>query len=192
MAHLTTSRATTRQPQWALGCHSSVSGSRDEEFDAFVRVASPRLLRLAVLLTAEEHAGRDLLQDALERVYLAWSRVHDPMAYTRRALTNGGKNRWRWQARHPEAHLLPGVEPASTTDPIAQLLDRDSLLRALALLTAHQRAVIALRFFEDLSEAQTAQLLGITVGTVKSQTSKSLLRLRAALAQPETSTHEHR
>jgi len=151
-------------------------------FTEYVQRSSPYLLREAYLLTGDRAAAEDLLQDTYERLYVAWPRVSTPDAYTRRALVNAATSRWRRTRRRLEVPLveesptLPAV-PASdaTTD------DRDELVRALATLPARMRAVLVLRFLADLSEAQTAHLLTCSVGTVKSQASRGLVRLRTAL-----------
>lgn len=152
--------------------------ARDDEFDDFAIGASPRLLRLALLLVGDRAAAEDLLQDVLERLYMAWPRVTDPDAYARRALANAATNRWRYRSRRPEVPLtvdhdiaVAGPEPT----------DRDVLLAALATLPQGQRAAVVLRFFEDLSVEQVAVALGCSTGTVKSQTARALPRLRELL-----------
>jgi RNA polymerase sigma-70 factor (sigma-E family) len=154
--------------------------TRGSDFDEFVTAAATRLLRVAYGLTGDRGAAEDLLQDVLERLYVAWPRVEDPMAYSRRALVNHSANRWRRRARHPEVALTAGHERAAA-DPTSRADDRDALVRALATLPARQRAVIILRFLDDLSEADTAAALGCSAGTVKSQTARALGRLRIAL-----------
>lgn len=156
---------------------------RGGSFDAFVVMSSDRLLGTALLLTGERGAAEDLLQDVLERLFVAWPRVHDPLAYARRSLAHGATSRWRRRARRAEVTLSAADDPA-VDDASQDAADRDQLLRALAQLPGRQRAVVVLRFLEDQSEAQTAATLGVSVGTVKSQTSRGLERLRLLL-------HEH-
>ena len=149
-------------------------------FAAFVAEGSPRLMRTAYLLTGERGAAEDLLQDVLERLYVAWPRVQDPYAYARRSLAHAGTNRWRRRARRTEVpylpeHDLPVQDGADTS------AEQDRVVRALAQLSPGQRAIVVLRFFDDQSEAQTAQALGCSPGTVKSQTSRALARLRTLL-----------
>ena len=154
--------------------------TRGGSFDAFVTSSSDRLMGTALLLTGERGAAEDLLQDVLERLYVAWPRVRDPLAYARRALAHGATSRWRRRARGTEVSLTGAHDPA-VDDASDEAADRDRLVRALARLPARQRAVVVLRFLEDQSEAQTAATLGVSVGTVKSQTSRGLERLRHLL-----------
>ncbi|MFC0624756.1 SigE family RNA polymerase sigma factor [Kribbella deserti] len=152
--------------------------ARGDDFDDFVRGTSTRLLRTAVLLTGDRPAAEDLLQEVYERVYVRWRWIKGaPEAYARRALLNHIANRWRSRSRKPEVALAVHHDQP-TTDGSDQYADRDHLLTALQELAPRQRAVIVLRFYEDLTEAQTAEVLGCSVGTVKSQTSRALDRLR--------------
>jgi RNA polymerase sigma-70 factor (sigma-E family) len=155
---------------------------RREDFAEFVQADATRLLRVAYLLTGNREAAEDLLQETLERVYVAWPRVDNPFAYTRRALARRSANRWRDRARKPEAPLDLATEVhVAHADGAEQRAQRDELVRALAKLGARQRAAVVLRYLEDLSEAETAAALGCSVGTVKSQTSRALARLRVVL-----------
>jgi RNA polymerase sigma-70 factor (sigma-E family) len=148
------------------------------DFDDFVASRSPSLLRTAVLLTGHRQDAEDLLQAALIRVARHWPRaLEHPEAYTRQVLVNLVRDRARQRRRRPE-QLGPPPEHA-TTDPHAD--DREELLRLLRELPERQRATVVLRFWEDLSVAETARLLGCTEGTVKSSTSKALAHLRTAL-----------
>lgn len=152
--------------------------ARGEEFDEFVRDTSTRLLRTAVLLTGDRSAAEDLLQEMYERVYVRWRRIHGaPEAYARRTLANLVTNRWRSRTRKPEVPLADRHDVA-TADGADGFAVRDQLLGALQQLPPRQRAVIVLRYYEDLTEAQTAELLGCSVGTVKSQASRALDKLR--------------
>jgi RNA polymerase sigma-70 factor (sigma-E family) len=149
-----------------------------DDFDDFVRGSSTRLLRTAVLLTGDRQAAEDLVQEVYERVYVRWRRIRGaPEPYARKALTNLVANRWRRRGRKPEVALTPGHDRPSPdrTDDFAV---RDHLLAVLQELPPRQRAVVVLRFYEDLTEAQTADTLGCSVGTVKSQTSRALDKLR--------------
>lgn len=151
---------------------------RTEEFTAWARGAATPLLRAAVALTGDRHAGEDLVQDVLARVYVAWPRVAEPDAYARRALVNASASRWRHLARRPESPL---AEHAPVPDPRpghAAVEDRDAVLHALRQLPARQRAVLVLRYLEDCTERRTAELMGVSVGTVKSSTARALARLR--------------
>jgi len=142
-------------------------------FDEFVVGRSGSLLRTAYLLTRDAHSAEDLVQTALTKAWFARRRIHgDPEPYVRRIMVNefasGLRRRWRGErptAEPPETHSPPN-EP--NTD----------LWHALANLPRRQRAVIVLRYFDDLTEADTARTLGISVGTVKSQAAKALAKLR--------------
>ena len=148
-------------------------------FDAFVAASGPRLLRVAYLLTGDRQAAEDLLQDALERVLLKWARVQEPLPYTRQTLTRLAANRWRRRSTRPEVTL--GHHDRAVGDGADGRAVRDELVRALAALPPRQRAVVVLRYLEDLSERETAAALDCSVGTVKSQASRALARLRASL-----------
>jgi RNA polymerase sigma-70 factor (sigma-E family) len=153
----------------------------DDQFDVFVRTRTTALLRSAYLLTGDHHLAEDLVQTALARTHRAWRRLHrhgNAEAYTRRTMYHLQVPWWR---RRRVAEVLPGELPERrdrASEDTATVALRLVLLDALSRLTARQRAVLVLRFFEDLSEVQTAELLGVNVGTVKSQTSKALARLR--------------
>ena len=165
----------------AIGIRPSISAAADPSFEEFVSASSARLFTLAMLLCGRHRAeAEDLLQGVLERSYRRWSRIchgGDPERYVRAMLVNASVDRWRRLRRRPEALSWPAGDPA-VPDQSAALADRDQLLRALALLPARQRAVIVLRYLEDLSEAQAAAVLGCSAGTVKSQASRALARLR--------------
>jgi RNA polymerase sigma-70 factor (sigma-E family) len=160
-----------------------------EELEAFVAERGRTLLGLAVMLTASREAGEDLLQEALIRLLQHWSRIdRDPEGYLRRTMYNlavdlGRRDRaWRGRLR-----LLRSSDRGSAGDAMADVDLRDSLLRLLAQLPPRQRAVLVLRFFEQQSEAETARLLGCSLGTVKSAGSRGLARLRELAADwPET------
>jgi RNA polymerase sigma-70 factor (sigma-E family) len=148
-----------------------------EEFAGFVAGRSSRLLRTAYLLTRDWGQAEDLLQTALARTWLAWSRLdEDPEPYVRKVLVNTYASWWRrkWRGETPHGEL----PESATADPNEGLGERDAIWQALGRLPRRQRAVLVLRYFEDLTEAQTADVLGISAGTVKSQTSKALARLR--------------
>lgn len=155
-------------------------------FDAFVAARSSALLRTAYLLTHDHAAAEDLLQTALTKAWFAWSRIETaPEPYVRKVLVNTYATWWRrrWNGEHATADL-PDTGVASSSD--ASDASHD-LWRAMARLPRRQRAVVVLRYFEDLPESETAVLLGCSVGTVKSQASKALAKLRIdpALATSE-------
>ncbi|WP_053202185.1 SigE family RNA polymerase sigma factor [Jiangella muralis] len=156
---------------------------RNEGFDEFVAGWSARLLRSAYLLTGDRGLAEDLVQDVYERLYVAWPRVTDPAAYAHRALTRHAINRWRSRSRRPveAAYDFDHDRPDQRPDAVDVYHERAVVVSALRTLTARQRAVVVLRFFADLSEADTAAAMGCSVGTVKSQTSRALARLRTIL-----------
>ncbi|RDI34892.1 SigE family RNA polymerase sigma factor [Lentzea flaviverrucosa] len=148
-----------------------------EGFEEFVAVASPRLLRTAFLLTRDIGHAEDLLQTALAKAWRAWNRVDgDPEPYVRRIIVTSHATWWRrrWRGEEPTGELpeRPGESPQEAVG------EREWLWQALGRLPRRQRAVLVLRFYEDLTEAQVAGLLGCSVGTVKSQASKALAKLR--------------
>jgi RNA polymerase sigma-70 factor (sigma-E family) len=151
------------------------------DFDDFVRRRSSVMLRAAWLLTGGDWAlAEDLVQTALGEVWRHWARVavmDAPEAYAHKAMVN---TFLRWRGRRWTGEIASAELPESVADSggFHRVDSRESLRRALAELTVKQRAVIMLRYFEDRSEAETAQIMGCSVGTVKSQAAKALARLR--------------
>lgn len=149
-------------------------------FAEFVAARSARLYRSAYLMVGDHGLAQDLVQEALTKTYVAWPRlreVDNAEAYARRVVTNTAiswSRRRSWHER-PAAVLPEHAEPGSHGD---ELSTRDWLWRELQQLPPRQRAAIVLRYYEDLSEAATAEALGCAVGTVKSQVSTGLKRLR--------------
>jgi RNA polymerase sigma-70 factor (sigma-E family) len=146
-------------------------------FDEFVAARSRSLLRTAYLLTHDHALAEDLVQTALTKAWFAWKRIHgEPEPYVRKILVNTYATWWRrrWNGEQP-TETLPEPPPAATREGAAEPTD---LWAAMERLPRRMRAVVVLRFFEDLTEAQTAELLGCSIGTVKSQTSKALAKLR--------------
>jgi RNA polymerase sigma-70 factor (sigma-E family) len=153
-----------------------VSGDRDDAaFDAFVSARLPHLLKLGRALAGDEQRGADLVQDALERALPRWRRLDDPEGFVRRAMVNRSISVWRKVRRE---RPLPDLPP--TLEQVDRPHDHE-LFAAVRRLPPRQRAVIALRYYEDLTEAQTADVLGCSVGTVKSQAHRALAVLRADL-----------
>lgn len=152
----------------------------DEEFAELVEVAWPGLYRTAYLLLGEHQLAEDLVQDALARTYASWARVRDVHAapgYARVVLANTAASWFRrrsWRNERP-TEVLP--EPAVDPDVSA----RPALVEALRTLPPRMRAVVVLRYFDDLDVRSVAQALSISEGTVKSQTSHALARLRTVL-----------
>ncbi|GLW10364.1 RNA polymerase sigma24 factor [Microtetraspora sp. NBRC 13810] len=154
---------------------------RYEGFHEFVRARQQSLMRTAYLLTGNPHLAEDLLQTVLIRVASHWAKLAkggNPEAYARKALVNQTLS-WRRRRRVelPGAELPERAEAGQSHDEVT--VRRMALRQALAQLTPKQRAVIVLRFYEDRSEHETAQLMGVSVGTVKSQTHYALSKLRA-------------
>ena len=159
---------------------------RYDDVAAFLGGRGDDLLRTAVLLAADRHAGEDLLQEGLERLLRTWHRVDgDPEGYLRRIMYNRAVDGWRSRARRPEV-LGPPAEAAlaaaATADHAAGLDQRLELLAALSRLTSRQRATIVARYWEQLSEAETARALGCSVSAVKSASARGLKTLRAELS----------
>ena len=153
-----------------------------EVFDAFVRARHPALLRYGTALTGDVHRAADLVQDALERTGLAWDRVQqqgDPEGYVRRVMANRNISTWRRLRRERLVDEPP--ETAFEDRPTD-----DVMWDVLARLPRRQRTVLVLRYYEDLSEAEIARVLGIAPGTVKSQASKGIAALRASLGTRES------
>ena len=162
-----------------------------QEFDAFVAVRSTFLLRTAYLLTQDRGLAEDLVQTSLAKAWFAWDRIEGaPEAYVRRIMVNTYSSWWRRKWHGEEAtDALPERGHAGGA---GRVDDRTDLWTALAALPRRQRAVVVLRFYEDRSEAETADLLGCSVGTVKSQASRALakLRLDPRLAETDARTQE--
>ncbi|MEU9554417.1 SigE family RNA polymerase sigma factor [Streptomyces fumanus] len=152
-------------------------------FASYVKARQPVLLRTARSLTANPSDAEDLLQTALAKTYVAWERIEDHRAldgYVRRALLNTRTSQWRKRKVDEFAcEELPEPEPAPAgDDPAEQQALHDAMWRAIMRLPARQRAMVVLRYYEDLSEVQTAEVLGVSVGTVKSAVSRALGKLR--------------
>lgn len=167
--------------------HSSDADGSDDEFGRLVTARSLALRRTAYLMCGDWFEAEDLVQQAFIKVHAAWGRIRrrdDLDAYLRKTLLRtciDEKRRARWRREHPASDALPDtVEAPGEPDP-ETLSDRDTLVAALRALPAGQRAVLVLRFWEDLGVEETAQALGCSSGTVKSQTSRGLGALRAAL-----------
>jgi len=158
-------------------------GSADDDFDVFVRARTHALLRSAYLLTGDQHLAEDLVQQTLLQVVGVWRRVAadgDPDPYVRRVLYHLHVSWWRRRSRRVVEVNESGAaraEPAHA-DPSDRVVAALTVRQALARLAPRQRAVLVLRYYEDLSESQTAEALGVRVGTVKSQVRDALARLR--------------
>jgi RNA polymerase sigma-70 factor (sigma-E family) len=148
-------------------------------FEDFVSARGQALQRFGFLLTSDWALAEDLVQTAFSRAYPRWSRIESdaPEAYVKKVMVNTWSSWWRrrWRGELPAASL-PDV---ATGDPYAAVDRRHAVKSALAGLPHRQRLVLVLRYHEDLSEQQVAELLGISVGTVKSQAAKALAKLRS-------------
>jgi RNA polymerase sigma-70 factor (sigma-E family) len=155
------------------------------DFSEYVQYRLPALLRFGYALTGNQHDASDLVQDALERVGVRWKSIvrdcRSPDAYVRRAMVNARTSRWR--RRRPETLV------AEIPDTVVRARDRfddEPLWQALRELPPRQRAVIVLRYYEDLSEAEIAATLGISTGTVKSQAARAMATLRRRLSNDDS------
>lgn len=158
------------------------------EFDTFVAARGDALWRTAWLLTGDAHRAEDLVQTALGKTWQRWNRIARPgaaEAYVRRVMFTTYVAWWRrkWNSEIPtESSMLPDLADDAGAERVA--LQRD-MVAALVGLPRGQRAVVVLRYVEDLSETQTAELLGISIGTVKSQAARGLAALRRSPALTE-------
>lgn len=153
------------------------------DFGEFVRVTLPGLLRYGHALTGNPHDAADLVQTVLEKVGARWSHVRrktgDPLAYVRRSMANAHISRWRRTRKESLVAEIPDGIAIAETDPF----EHEPLWRALRELPPRQRAVLVLRYYDGLSEVDIARTLGISQGTVKSQASKAIARLRRKMAE---------
>lgn len=163
----------------------AAAGSRDDDFTAFVLARSARLVHFARMLCGDAGLAEDLVQTALEKAYLRWDRIElaDPFAYVRQAVVNqhlSWLRRRLWRERPSgdaaEIDLLLEAE----VDPSSGVQHRVAMGAALATLSRRERAVVVLRYVEDLTERETAAVLGVAVGTVKSANARALDKLRTA------------
>ena len=161
----------------------------DAVFTEMVGDALPRLQRVARLLVGSADAADDLVAEAIARTLPMWRRgsIVDPPAYLRRVLVNLANRRWRRRrlSLRSDHASLDWVQPANDVE--AGATERDRTLRAVARLPSRRRAVIVLRFYDDLPEAEIADVLGVGVGTVKSTLSRAIEQLRAELGTLEGS-----
>ena len=157
----------------------------EDEYAEFVAAALPGLLRFGHVLTGNAEAAEDLVQTALGRSLRAWRlrRIDDPRAFVRKVMVNSYAS-WHRRSRGQEWAV---ADPAGSVaeDHASRVDDRDAVWRALQVLPPRQRAVIVLRYYEDLTEAEIAMVMGTTTGTVKSQASRAMRRLAGLLAPAE-------
>lgn len=167
---------------WAVVSRGHTISTREADFVEYVEARQQALVRFAYLLCSNHHTAEDLVQTALAKTFLSWDRLRDRGAidaYVRRIIVNENTSMWRraWKRNERSTDQLPD---AGTHDPDTD--SRDALWRVVQTLPAKQRAAVVLRYYEDLSEADTAQVLGCSIGNVKSQTSRAIASMRAAVA----------
>lgn len=158
-----------------------MQASAEADFRDYVLARSPALLRTAYLLTGQRADAEDLVQTSLAKTYLGLRRIRDRSAldaYVRRTMITTQTSVWRRRGRGREFPMADLPEPAPTADAAETTALRAALWSALGRLGARQRAVVVLRYYEDCSEQEVAELLGISVGTVKSQAARALTTLR--------------
>ena len=170
----------TASPIADPGMLMTARAARDADFAAYLQARQASVLRTAYLLSGDRHTAEDLTQTAFAKLYLAWDRVRDQGSidgYLRRILVNENNSLWRrgWKKREHATDQLP--EPTPVLDQYDDGRDA-ALWDVVQSLPKKARAVLVLRYYEQLSEAETAEALGVSVGTVKSQTSRALAALR--------------
>jgi RNA polymerase sigma-70 factor (sigma-E family) len=163
----------------------AAAGSRDDDFTAFVLARSARLVHFARMLCGDAGLAEDLVQTALEKAYLRWDRIEmaDPFAYVRQAVVNQHlswvrRRPWRERPTGNAAELDLFLE--AEADPSSGVNRRVAVRAALEGLSRRERAVVVLRYVEDLTERETAAVLGVAIGTVKSANARALAKLRTA------------
>jgi len=162
-----------------------VDAAAEAEFSEFMDSRWLQLVRLGYVLTGDRGLGEDLAQTALARAYASWPRIRragDPDGYVRRVMVNANHSRFR---KHRVAEQLTGIVPEPPVEVADGSDDRVTLMAALMSLPLGQRAVVVLRFWLDMTEAQVAEALGCSVGNVKSQGSRALAKLRACAGLDE-------
>jgi RNA polymerase sigma-70 factor (sigma-E family) len=163
---------------------SETKSSQDEEFREYVAARSAALHRAAYLLTGNWAAAEDLVQTTLTKTYLAWGRIRatDSVdAYTRRILYNTNASWWRKRSNREKPTDVITDRPDSSGDFAEESAVRDAMWKHIASLPKRQRSVLVLRYYENRTDAQIAEVLGISTGTVKSQASRALAGLRKKL-----------
>jgi RNA polymerase sigma-70 factor (sigma-E family) len=161
---------------------AGTASGTEQEFREFVQGIAASLHRTAYLLCGDWYLADDLVQEALARAYSHWRKVQkadNPSAYVRRILINESRRSWRRNRNHT-VHAGNDQAVADMSDGV---VNRAELIQALQSLPARQRATVVLRFLEGLSERETAETLGCSEGTVKSQTSRALIKLKSVLNQ---------
>jgi RNA polymerase sigma-70 factor (sigma-E family) len=156
-----------------------VDRKQARDFEGFVTESGDTLLRMATLLTADPDQAEDVYQETLHRLAMRWSRVDSPRAFCRRVMHNIVIDQARARKRRPrELFAVYDRSDPRSGDPVTAAELRPSLLAALSTLTVQQRTIVVLRYFDDLSENEVAELLGVSPGTVKSTASRAVAQLR--------------
>jgi len=188
----TTFEAAARTGAGSVSSTDAGVRDKDAEFSEYMAARQPSLLRTAYLLTGDRHTAEDLVQTALAKLYLSWDKVQrqDSLdGYVRRILVNEHNSLWRraWKKRETTTSELPDqpAEPQESGHD-AELWD------LVQTLPRKQRAAVVLRYYEQMSEAETAAVLGVSVGTVKSQTSRALAALRTRVGDTHLAPQEER
>ena len=164
--------------------------SLEAEFTAFVTDRGQVLLRIAHALTGERASAEDLVQGALAKAYARWPRIHgDAEAYVRKIIYNDRASSWRRAGRHREVPVAEPPERAHSSRPDQEVTNRVTVREALQALPARQRAVLVLRYLEDRSVEETAEVLGCRPGTVASQAFRALAKLRDLVGDVDAGTH---
>jgi RNA polymerase sigma-70 factor (sigma-E family) len=171
----------------------------DEEtllgFEEYVRTRGPALVRFARLVAGDDQLGEDLVQEVLARAYPRWHRIvrsDRPEVYLRRAVVNARASWWRRLSSREQPHATANRDVPGGGDPSGPAGERDAMWREVSRLTVRQRAVVVLRYYEDLDDATIAEILGCSTVTVRTHAMRALAAMRDRLA-PETSgvCHEH-
>lgn len=161
-----------------------VTGERDVAFREFVEARWTAFVRFGYVLTGDAGHAEDLVQHALERCWRRWGRIESesPERYVKAAMANLAASRWR-RRRFAEVRLADGAEGPAVDGGERALAVRDLVWREVQQLPPRMRAVVVLRWLEDMTEAETAAALGCSVGSVKSQSSRALARLRERIGE---------
>jgi RNA polymerase sigma-70 factor (sigma-E family) len=166
---------------------SGTASGAEQQFRVFVQEIAAPLHRMAFLLCGDWYLADDLVQEALAKAYSHWGKVQraeNPSAYVRRILINESRRHWR-RHRNISGHVDVDVTDIPVPDLSDRVVNRADLVRALQSLPIRQRATVVLRFLDGLSERETAAVLGCSEGTVKSQTSRALTKLKSVLNRGE-------
>jgi RNA polymerase sigma-70 factor (sigma-E family) len=162
-------------------------GTKRSQFEQFIESHGTGLVRLAYNICGDRERAEDAAQEASVAVYMKWSRLDDPLAYARRVAVNATHDDWRRSSRQDRiGAALRQVPAPAPVSPQQLVLEHDALTTALDELPHGQRSVVVLRYWSQLSEAETAAVLELSTGTVKSQCSRALVRLREILNAQES------